>query len=149
VEKVIYLLDTDILITILRGLRSTERPAHAERAKGLVERCIALQSDGHDVGLSAITASELEFGARNSLRYEDEVNAVRKILAPFRIFDYEAIVCPVHYGQVRNELERRGKTIGAMDLLIAAHALALDAILVTNNAANFSRISGLRVARSV
>jgi tRNA(fMet)-specific endonuclease VapC len=112
-----------------------------------VQRCIALQTTGNEVGLSAITASELEFGARNSTRYEDEIHAVRKILAPFQIFDYDAVTCPAHYGHVRHELEARGKPIGAMDLLIAAHALALDAILVTNNAAHFSRISGLRIAQ--
>jgi tRNA(fMet)-specific endonuclease VapC len=146
---VTHLLDTDILMAILRGLRASERPSRAERSKALVDRCIALQSTGHEVGLSAITASELEFGARNSARYEDEMNAVRKVLAPFKIFDFDATACPAHYGHVRYELERRGKTIGAMDLLIAAHALALDAILVTNNVAHFSRISGLRVASSI
>jgi tRNA(fMet)-specific endonuclease VapC len=46
---------------------------------------------------------------------------------------------------VRHELERAGKMIGAMDLLIAAHALAIAATLVTNNLAHFQRISGLSV----
>ena len=50
-----------------------------------------------------------------------------------------------HYAQVRAELERKGQAIGNMDLLIAAHALAEDAVLVTNNAREFLRVPGLAV----
>jgi len=49
------------------------------------------------------------------------------------------------YGEVRAELQRSGRLIGANDLLIAAHALALDCILVTDNEREFSRVPGLRV----
>ena len=56
----------------------------------------------------------------------------------------DAIVCPSHYGRIRHELETEGVTIGSMDLLIAAHALALDATLVSNNLAHFSRVRGLK-----
>jgi tRNA(fMet)-specific endonuclease VapC len=54
-----------------------------------------------------------------------------------------AVLC----GRIRHELEQAGQTIGAMDLLITAHALALAATLVTNNLAHFQRISGLPVTR--
>jgi tRNA(fMet)-specific endonuclease VapC len=101
------------------------------------------------VGLSAVTISELEFGARRSGDYEAEVAAVRKVLAPFDLYDYDAVLCPQHFGRIRAELEARGATIGSMDLLIAAHALALDATLVTNNDAHFSRVAGLRVVNWV
>jgi tRNA(fMet)-specific endonuclease VapC len=67
-------------------------------------------------------------------------------LAPFQIYDYDEVDCPAHYGRVRYELETLGQTIGSMDLLIAAHALSLDATLVTNNPAHFERVSGLKVA---
>ncbi len=70
---------------------------------------------------------------------------MRKTLAPFQIYDYEAVDCPVHYGRVRYELEAMGQTIGSMDLPIAAHALSLDATLVTNNQTHFERVSGLKV----
>jgi tRNA(fMet)-specific endonuclease VapC len=66
-------------------------------------------------------------------------------LVPFEVFDYEGGTCPAHYGRIRYELEQAGQAIGAMDLLIAAHALALAATLVTNNLAHFQRISGLSV----
>jgi tRNA(fMet)-specific endonuclease VapC len=97
------------------------------------------------VGLSAITVSELEFGAQKSDNYETEIVAVRKILTPFEVFDYSGSTCPAQYGYIRRELEQAGQTIGAMDLLIAA--LALAATLVTNNLAHFQQISGLSVTR--
>ena len=77
-----------------------------------------------------------------------EIVAVRKILTPFEVFDYDGTTCPSHYGRIRHELEQAGQAIGAMDLLIAAHALALAATLVTNNLAHFQRISGLSVTRA-
>jgi tRNA(fMet)-specific endonuclease VapC len=99
------------------------------------------------VGLSAITVSELEFGAHNSGDYEAEIVAVQETLTPFEVYDYDGVICPAQYGRSRHDLERAGQAIGAMDLLIAAHALAIRATLVTNNLAHFQRISGLSVTR--
>jgi tRNA(fMet)-specific endonuclease VapC len=45
--------------------------------------------------------------------------------------------CPAHYGRIREDLERNGTPIGSMDMLIAAHALALDATLISNNVDHF------------
>ena len=142
----IILLDTDMLIFMVRGLKSARRPAQRQRAQDLVERCRQTQTAGDSVGLSAVTVSELEFGARNSDQYETEIAAVRKLLVPFDIYDYDSVSCPSHYGRIRHELETQGVTIGSMDLLIAAHALALDATLVSNNLAHFSRVVGLRTS---
>jgi tRNA(fMet)-specific endonuclease VapC len=72
---------------------------------------------------------------------------VRQILTPFEVYDYDGATCPAHYGRIRHELERAGQAIGAMDLWIAAHAMALGATLVTNNLAHFRRISGLSVTQ--
>jgi tRNA(fMet)-specific endonuclease VapC len=141
----IYLLDTDTLIYMVRGLKPTSKRGQRERALGLVERCRNVQDEGHTVGVSAITVSELEFGARKSDHYEEESAAVAKVLAPFEVYDYEAVSCAPHYGRIRHELEAAGQTIGAMDLLIAAHALGQDATLVTNNLAHFQRVPGLKV----
>ena len=142
----IYLLDTDMLILIVRGLKSARRPAQRQRAQELVERCRRTQAAGDSVGLSALTVSELEFGARHGGEYETEITAVRKLLIPFNVYGYDAVSCPPHYGRIRHELETKGVTIGSMDLLIAAHALALDATLVSNNLAHFSRVTSLRTA---
>ena len=83
----IYLLDTDILIYMLRGLKSAKHLKNRQRAQALVERCRATQAAGDSVGLSAVTVSELEFGARNSGQYEAEIQAVRKVLTPFDFYD--------------------------------------------------------------
>jgi len=132
----------------LRGLKASARQRpRRERALALAGRCREAQAQGDIVGISAITVSELEFGAYNSGDYESEIMAVRKILAPFELFPFDGTVCPPQYGRVRHELEQAGRTIGAMDLLIAAHALALTATLVTNNLGHFSRVSGLSVTR--
>jgi tRNA(fMet)-specific endonuclease VapC len=139
----IYLLDTDTLIFMVRGLKSSRQPKNRQRAQTLVERCRETQAAGDSVGLSAVTISELEFGARASEQYEKEIQAVRKLLTPFDLYDFDSVSCPHHYGQIRHELESRGATLGATDLLIAAHAIALSATLVSNNLAHFSRVNGL------
>ena len=139
----IYLLDTDMVIFMVRGLKSAKHHKNRQRAHDLVERCRNTQAAGDSVGLSAVTVSELEFGARASGLYETEISAVRKVLTPFDIYGYDGVSSPHHYGRIRQELESRGETIGALDLLIAAHSLALGATLVSNNLKHFSRIKGL------
>jgi tRNA(fMet)-specific endonuclease VapC len=141
---VIYLLDTDTVIFLARRSKSSQPKAMRQRAMRLEEACKEAQANGNVVGLSAITVSELEFGARNGGRYESEMMLIRRLTAPFQRFDFDAIACPDHYGQVRDHLERRGITVGALDMLIAAHALALGATLVSNNQVHFSRVSGLK-----
>jgi tRNA(fMet)-specific endonuclease VapC len=145
----IFLLDTDTLIYMVRGLKSGKSPKDRQRAQSLVRRCRTTQEAGDIVGLSAVTVSELEFGARASGRYEAEMQAVRKVMTPFEIYDYDAVSCPHRYGRIRHDLESRGASIGAMDLLIAAHSQALAATLVSNNRAHFSRVSGLLVVNWV
>jgi tRNA(fMet)-specific endonuclease VapC len=143
----IYLLDTDTLIFMIRGLKASGRQwARRQRAMKLTDRCRQAQRDGNTVALSAITVCELEFGARHSGRYNAEIAAVRKVLLPFDTFDYDAVNCAAHYGRIRYDLEQAGQTIGAMDLLIAAHALSLSATLVTNNQAHFGRVPNLMTA---
>lgn len=142
----IHLLDTDTLIFIVRGLKATRRPAHRQRAQKLAGRCRERQEAGDSVGLSAVTVSKLEFGARKSGRYEIEIAAVQKLLTPFDIYDYDGVSCPSQYGRIRHELETKGVAIGSLDVLIAAHALALGATLVTNNLAHFGRVAGLKTA---
>jgi tRNA(fMet)-specific endonuclease VapC len=143
-----YLLDTDTLIYAVRGLKidspKTERQReHVRRANRIVTRCRRSQEAGNEVGVSAVTVAELEFGARQSKDYHAEIGAVRKILAPFSTPAFDAEACAEHYGAVRHSLEAAGEMIGAMDLLIAAHARALGATLITNNTAHFQRVPGL------
>jgi tRNA(fMet)-specific endonuclease VapC len=141
---VIYLLDTDTVIFLARGSKSSRPRAQRQRAIKLAQKCQQVQGEGDTVGLSAITVSELEYGARYGDRYEAEMSLIRRLTAPFERYQYDAVDCPEQYGQIRLELENRGATIGSFDLLIAAHALALGAALVSNNTAHFSRVSGLK-----
>jgi tRNA(fMet)-specific endonuclease VapC len=140
---VTYLLDTDTLVFMIRGLKSSRRVPRRQ-AEHLSKRCERAWSEGHTIGLSAITVSELEHGARRSKDYEAEIAAYKKIESPFAIYDYNVVLSPSHYGRIRRELESKGITIGAMDLLLAAHALSLDATVVTNNVGHFSRVKGLK-----
>lgn len=142
----IYLLDTDTLIFMIRGLKSSNRhQGSRERAQKLVDRCRQTQANEDTLAVSAITVAELEFGARQSDRPDDELLAMHKVLTPFDRVDFDAIRAPARYGEVRHDLEAAGQPIGAMDLLIAAHALSIQATLVTNNTAHFARVRGLSV----
>ena len=76
---------------------------------------------------------------------KSDLSAVQKVLTPFDLFDYDAMQCPPSYARVRTSLEASGLPIGAMDTLIAAHALALGATLVTNNSRHFRRVPDLAV----
>ncbi len=96
-----------------------------------------------DAATSIIAAAELRFGAerRGSARLVAQLEGVFEDLP---ILPFEA-PADIAYAQVRAALERAGTPIGGNDLLIAAHALALDCILVTDNVGEFSRVPGLKV----
>ena len=97
-----------------------------------------------EVVISAITYSELRYGVANSSDPERNGLALAEFLSPLEILDYTSDVANV-YGSIRSLLKRRGKLIGPLDLLIAAHAVRLQLTLVTNNTREFSRISGLTI----
>ncbi len=107
----------------------------------MVERFTGL--DRGQLWLSAIVAAELRFGAVNlaSVRFSAAVEAW---LAGFDVRPWPAEATH-HYANIRAALERAGQQIGGMDLLIAAHAMAEDSVLVTNNAGEFLRVPGLAV----
>ncbi len=125
------MLDTNICIYIIKN-----------RPKSVLDRLVAFPTE--DVGISAITVAELRDGASKSARLERNHEALDEFLYPFDIalFDEPATKS---YGTIRSALEKKGRTIGSMDLLIAAHALSLDVRLVTNNAKEFERVDGLEI----
>lgn len=125
-----YLLDTNICIYLIN-----ERPkkvlAHFKRhALG-------------DIGISSITASELAFGVAKSGSLKNRI-ALEAFLLPLQIVEYDADAAMV-YGNIRAALEKQGKTIGPLDMLIAAHALSRQLVLVTNNEKEFRRVDQLKV----
>jgi len=91
--------------------------------------------------VSSITGAELALGVAKSGSPRNQ-DALEKFLAPLEIlpFDSEAMYA---YGALRARLQASGQPIGALDTLIAAHALAVGATLVTNNLAEFDRVPRL------
>lgn len=125
-----YLLDTNIISDMVRN--------PAGRAAAHLARI-----DDQQVCTSVIVASEIRFGTirRDSPRLTDQVEAVLSSL-PILALEEPA---DMRYGELRAQLERSGQPIGYNDLFVAAHALTLDLILVTDNQREFSRVPGLRV----
>ena len=126
-----YLLDTNICIQIIR-----RKPAD------LLSRLTALSVG--DIGLFTITVAELHVGVQKSRDPARNAKALTLFLLPLELaaFDYAAAEA---YGRIRAALESAGTPIGPLDRLIAGHAASLDAILVTDNTAEFSRVPGLRI----
>ena len=126
-----YLLDTNICIYIAK-----------QKPPGVLARLQRLKSG--DVGMSVITHLELAYGAWKSQHREANLQRIQALerLIPVLPLDVGA---GKHYGDVRTVLERKGTPIGAYDLLIAAHALSLRLILVTNNLREFRRVPQLMV----
>jgi tRNA(fMet)-specific endonuclease VapC len=126
----LYLLDTSTLSQLVR------------RPQGTVAEHIAAVGEEH-VLTSVIVACELRYGAakRGSRRLTRQVEAVLEALT---IRSLESDVERI-YAAIRVALERKGTPIGAHDMLIAAHARALDAICVTDNIAEFKRVPALKV----
>lgn len=123
-----YLLDTNILSDLVRNPRGP-----------IAER---IETVGEDrVCTSLIVAAELRYGAAK--RGSDRLTAqLEAILSALDVLSLEPPIDAV-YGDLRAQLERTGKLIGPNDLLIAAQALSLDCILVTDNEREFSRVEGL------
>lgn len=97
-----------------------------------------------DIGISSITVAELDYGASKSRHTPKNRIALDQFISPLAVAAFDREAASV-YGRLRAALEQKGTPIGAMDLLIAAHALSLGVRLITNNAREFRRVPGLRV----
>ena len=96
-----------------------------------------------EIGICSVVAAELAYGVAKSGSARNR-QALEMFLAPLMILPFdEAAVWA--YGDLRSELERRGQPIGALDTMIAAHALSQNATLVTNNLSEFERVPGLQL----
>jgi tRNA(fMet)-specific endonuclease VapC len=144
----IQMLDTDSFVLLVRGTSikradSPRKVAVKASAARILARCKKQAAAGDVIALSAISAAELEYGLRHSGGYPDHAPALRRLMAPFTVFPFDATDCVHHYGIVRSELETKGLGIGPLDTLIAAQALALGAVLVTHNTREFGRVPKL------
>lgn len=126
-----YLLDTNICIYLIKR----KPPQVLHRLQGL---------DASAVGISAVTLSELEFGVENSQRPLQNRAALASFVASLEILPYEDQAAQ-QYGRLRADLQKKGRPIGPLDLLIAAHALSMGCVLVTNNTREFERVAYLQL----
>lgn len=126
-----YLLDTNICIYIIN-----------EKPKKILRKFE--QYPVHEFAISSITQAELQFGVEKSKKKDINQNALDEFLLPLTILPFHGENLVVCYGEIRVFLESKGKTIGPLDTLIAAHALSLDLTIISNNIKEFSRIRNLK-----
>ena len=125
-----FMLDTNICIYLIN-----------ERDETLRER---FEANAGRICISSITYAELCYGVTHSARVAQNARELDAFQLDLDIlpFDRDA---GKHYGEIRHALVKRGRPIGANDLLIASHARSADATLVTNNTGEFGRVPGPRV----
>ena len=126
-----YLLDTNVWIDYLTGRHPT-----------VVTRIQESQPD--DLCLSAVVVAELRYGAEKSRRKRFNHRLLDTLAQEVRCVDFD-VDAATTYGEVRTALEKRGKPLGAYDMLIAAHALSLGLILITDNEREFKQVRSLTV----
>jgi tRNA(fMet)-specific endonuclease VapC len=125
-----YLLDTNVISDLIRN------------PQGKAARRIARAGDDN-ICTSIIVAAELRYGCAKS-GSNRLLRAVEDLLGEIAVLPFD-VLADTDYGRIRREIETAGKPIGGNDLLIAAHAKAIGATVVTANTEEFKRIRGLNV----
>ncbi len=124
----VYLLDSSACIPVLRNKAGLEK-----------------LPDPALTGIPVIVAAELWTGVKKNLRsYPHQAARLEAFLSLFWLADFN-LDAALHYADIRATLEASGKTIGPLDMLIAAQARCLDATLVTANVGEFKRVKDLKV----
>ena len=124
------LLDTNICIYIINAKPSAVLERFRQYRMG-------------DIGLCSVVAAELAFGVAKSDSARNR-QALEMFLAPLIILPFDTAAVWV-YGDLRANLERRGTPIGSLDTMIAAHALSQQALLISNNTREFSKVPDLQL----
>jgi tRNA(fMet)-specific endonuclease VapC len=124
-----YMLDSSFCIDVMRE----KTPALRARFK----------NESGNMAISTVVLHELMYGAANADNPAAARARVREFAARVIVVDFDDEAAD-HAGDIRADLRRKGKTIGAYDSLIAAHARSIGAIVVTGNMREFSRVDGLR-----
>ena len=125
-----YLLDTNILSDV------------AHDPTGPVARKLD-EIDPDSIVSSVVVAAEVWFGVENNPSYRSRART-ESFMETVRVLGMGPEVVRV-YGRVRAEMQKSGRSLGPNDMLIAAHALSLDATLVTDDAKAFAQVPGLRI----
>ncbi len=126
-----YMLDTNICIYLIKKKPIT-----------VIHRLE--KTNPSDVCISSITLSELEYGVEKSEKKDQNRAALLEFIVPLEVVAYGENAA-AHYGKIRSFMEKAGKLIGPLDMLIASHALALNRTVVTNNTKEFHRVPDLKV----
>lgn len=124
-----YLLDTNICVYVMKNEPATIRGRFNRMAEQLA--------------ISSVTLGELYFGVEKSGRRAENVDTLEELVARLDVLPFDRKAA-AHFGQLRAELERIGKPVGAYDLMIGAQARAEGLIIVTNNMREFERMPGVR-----
>ena len=124
------LLDTNICVYIINAKPPTVLARFQQYRLG-------------DIGLCSVVAAELAFGVAKSGSARNR-QALEMFLAPLTLLPFDAPAVWA-YGDLRADMERRGTPIGSLDTMIAAHALSLQALLITNNTREFAKVPGLQL----
>lgn len=126
-----YLLDTNICIYIIK-----KKPADVLK--------VLKTKSKKEIYISSITVAELEYGVAKSQYPERNKVALIEFLSIFNILPFDDADA-VNFGSIKTDLEKKGKVIGPMDLLLAAQAKTKHLILVTNNVKEFERVEDLKL----
>jgi tRNA(fMet)-specific endonuclease VapC len=126
---VLHMLDTDMASYIIKG----RSPAVEEKLSGILPSLVCV---------SVITRAELLYGLKRLPPGHRLQIGVRRFLEIVRVLPWGADAADF-YAEIRHQLVSTGRPIGEMDMMIAAHALALGAVLVTNNTRHYERVPGL------
>lgn len=128
-----WMFDTDIMIYLINRKPGYER----------IARRMSGRSPG-ELRLSAITVSELRFGAENGEFRRENQAALEDFLGLFEMEDFPCGAA-ADFAEIKAALVRKGKSIGPYDMLIASHSRHIAATVVTNNEQEFRRVPGLHV----
>jgi tRNA(fMet)-specific endonuclease VapC len=130
----LFLLDTNIISGLMRAPDGVIARRLAQSLQPLPQA---------QLGTSVVVDCELRFGLAKNPSSKLH-HAYRLTMSALKLFELQSDVAQ-RYADLRHYLETQGRPIGPNDMLIAAHALALSATLVTDNETEFLRVPGLRV----
>lgn len=123
-----YLLDTNTLIYFFKGLGNVSK--------------VLLEKQPADISISAITLYELEVGIAKSVRPKKRLQQLTSLASRITVLPFTNPEAKAA-AKIRAELENKGTPIGPLDNLIAGTAIAANAVMVTHNIKEFSRVPGL------
>lgn len=123
------LLDTNVVVAFLNGDRSVLRRMRAEIG---------------EIALSTLAVAELDYGAKVSQKSEENLEKLYRLVDIVQVIPFD-VECARRFGTIKSKLRSLGKPTGEVDALIAAIAMAHEAILITANKKHFENIQGLKV----